>query len=156
MNLNATLFAQMVVFFILALVVAKLIWPTVVKTLDERALKISEGLAAGERGKADLAALNVRIKQDEEKARAENTQRIADAEKRAQMLADEIKQKAEAQAKQVLAQAEAEAQQQIMRARDALRNEVAALAVKGAEQILRREIDAQAHADLLTRLKTEL
>lgn len=156
MNLNATFLAQMVVFFILWLVVAKLIWPKLMKTLDARALKISEGLAAAERGKADFEALNLRIKQDEEKARAENAQRIADAEKRAQVRADEIKEKAEAQAKQVLAQAQADAEQQIARARDTLRSEVAALAVKGAEHILRREVDAKAHAEFLTRLKAEL
>jgi F-type H+-transporting ATPase subunit b len=155
-NLNATLFAQMVVFFILWWFVAKFIWPPLMKALDARALKISEGLAAAERGKADFEMLNVRIKQESERTRTENAQRIAEAEKRAQAVADEIKHNAKIEAERLIAQAQAEAAQQIARARDSLRAEVAVLAVRGAERILRREIDEKAHAALLTQLKAEL
>lgn len=156
MNLNATLVAQMVVFFILWWVVAKFIWPPLVKALDERAKKIADGLAAADKGKAELELANKRVDQALTEARNEGAQRIADAEKRAQMSADEIKQNAQAEAARIIAQAKAEAEQQTVRARESLRDQVAVLAVKGAEQILKREVNAQAHADLLNQLKAEL
>ena len=156
MNLNATLFAQMVVFFILWWVVAKFVWPPLVKALDERAAKVADGLAAAEKGRADLESATKRADQALSEARNEGTQRIAEAEKRAQMSADEIKANAQAEAARIIAQAKAEADQQVARARDGLRIEVAALAVKGAEQILRREVDAKAHSSLLDQLKAEL
>ena len=156
MNLNATLVAQMVVFFILWWVVAKYIWPPLVKALDERAKKIADGLAAADKGKAELELANKRVEQALTEARTEGAQRIADAEKRAQMTADEIKQNAQAEAARIVAQAKAEAEQQAVRVRESLRDQVAVLAVKGAEQILKREVNAQVHADLLTQLKAEL
>ena len=156
MNLNATFFAQMVVFFILWWVVAKFIWPPLVKALDERAKKIADGLAAAEKGKAELELANKRVDQALAEARTEGAQRVADAEKRAQMAADEIKQNAQAEAARIIAQAKAEAEQQVTRARETLRDQVAVLAVKGAEQILKREVNAQVHADLLNQLKAEL
>jgi len=156
MNLNATLVAQMVVFFILWWVVAKFIWPPLVKALDERAKKIADGLAAADKGKAELELANKRVEQALTEARNEGAQRIADAEKRAQAVAEEIKANAQAEAARIVAQAKAEAEQQIVKAREALRGEVATLAVKGAEQILKREVDQTAHAQLLNQLKAEL
>ncbi|WP_432258666.1 F0F1 ATP synthase subunit B [Cupriavidus sp. TMH.W2] len=156
MNLNATFFAQMVVFFILWWVVAKFIWPPLVKALDERAKKIADGLAAAEKGKAELELANKRVDQAMAEARTEGAQRVADAEKRAQLTADEIKQNAQAEAARIIAQAKAEAEQQVTRARETLRDQVAVLAVKGAEQILKREVNAQVHSDLLNQLKAEL
>jgi F-type H+-transporting ATPase subunit b len=155
-NLNATLFAQMVVFFILWWVVAKFVWPPLIKALDERAAKVAEGLAAAEKGKVDLDLATKRADQALAEAKSEGTQRIAEAEKRAQQSAEEIKQNAQAEAARIIAQAKSEAEQQVIRARDVLRNEVAVLAVKGAEQILRREVDPKAHAALLDQLKAEL
>ena len=156
MNLNATFLAQMVVFFILWWVVAKFIWPPLVKALDERAKKIADGLAAADKGKAELELANKRVEQALTEARNEGAQRIQDAEKRAQMSADEIKQNAQAEAARIIAQAKAEAEQQTVRARESLRDQVATLAVKGAEQILKREVNAQVHSDLLNQLKAEL
>ncbi len=156
MNLNATFLAQMVVFFILWWVVAKFIWPPLVKALDERAKKIADGLAAAEKGKAELELANKRVDQAMAEARTEGAQRVADAEKRAQATADEIKQNAQAEAARIIAQAKAEAEQQVTRAREDLRDQVAVLAVKGAEQILKREVNAQVHTDLLNQLKAEL
>ncbi|MBJ7474791.1 MAG: F0F1 ATP synthase subunit B [Betaproteobacteria bacterium] len=156
MNLNATLFAQMVVFFILWWVVAKFVWPPLIKALDERAAKVADGLAAAEKGKVDLDLATKRADQALAEAKNEGTQRIAEAEKRAQQSAEEIKQNAQTEAARIIAQAKSEAEQQVIRARDVLRNEVAVLAVKGAEQILRREVDPKAHAALLDQLKAEL
>lgn len=156
MNLNATLFAQLVVFLILAWFTMKFVWPPLIKSLDERANKIAEGLAAAEKGKAELDAAHKRIDIALAEARAEGQQRIADAEQRAQLAAEEIRRNAQAEAARIVSQAKAEADQQMIHARETLRGEVAVLAVKGAEQILKREVDAKAHAALLDQLKAEL
>ena len=156
MNLNATLFVQFVVFFILVFVTMKFVWPPVMKALDERAERIANGLAAADRGKAEMAAAEKRIAAELSSTREESAKRIADAEKRAQLVAEEIKANAQAEAARIVAQAKAEAEQQVTRAREELRAQVAALAVAGAEQILKREVNAAAHADLLNRLSTEL
>jgi len=155
-NLNATLFAQMFVFLILAWFAMKFVWPPLIKSLDERAHKIAEGLAAAEKGKAELEAAHKRVDTELADARAEGQQRIADAEQRAQNAAEEIRRNAQAEAARIVAQAKAEADQQMVTARETLRGEVAALAVKGAEQILKREVNAQEHAGLLNQLKAEL
>ncbi|WP_211442635.1 F0F1 ATP synthase subunit B [Collimonas humicola] len=156
MNLNATLFAQFVVFFILALFTMKFIWPPLIKALDERAKKIADGLAAADRGKADLAAAEKRASAELATARDEGQKRIGEAEKRGQQIVDEAKKTAAEEAARIIANAKAEAEQQMTKAREALRGDVATLAVKGAEQILKREVDSAAHADLLNQLKTEL
>jgi F-type H+-transporting ATPase subunit b len=144
------------VFLILAWVVAKFVWPPVVGALDARAKKIAEGLAAADQGKQAMAAAEKRVQVELATARDEGAKRIADAEKRAQMVADEIKANAQAEADRIIAQARAEAEQQVTKAREELRSQVATLAVKGAEQILKREVNASAHADLLNQLSTEL
>lgn len=156
MNLNATMFVQSIVFLILAWVVAKFVWPPVMGALDARARKIAEGLAAADQGKQAMAAAEKRVQVELASARDEGAKRIADAEKRAQMVADEIKANAQAEADRIIAQARAEAEQQMSKAREELRAQVATLAVAGAEQILKREVNAAAHADLLNQLATEL
>lgn len=156
MNLNATLFAQMFVFLILAWFAKKFVWPPLISALDERAKKIADGLAAADRGRAELEAAHKRVDQELASARNEGQQRIAEAEKRAQLAADEIKRNAQAEAARIIAHANAEAEQQVVKAREALRGDVARLAVKGAEQILKREIDQNAHVELLNQLKAEL
>jgi F-type H+-transporting ATPase subunit b len=155
-NLNATLFAQLVVFLILAWFTMTYIWPPLIKALDDRATKIAEGLAAAEKGKSELEAAHKQVDQELAAARTEGQQRIAEAEKRALAVAEEIKANAHAEAARIIAQAKADADQQVIKAREALRGEVAALAVNGAEQILKREIDQAAHAELLNQLKAEL
>ncbi|MCP3708047.1 F0F1 ATP synthase subunit B [Paraburkholderia sp. CNPSo 3274] len=156
MNLNATLFAQMVVFLILAWFTMKFVWPPLINALDERSKKIADGLAAAEKGKAELEAAHKRVGEELATARNEGQSRIADAEKRALAVAEEIKAQAHAEATRIIAQAKADADQQVVKAREALRSEVAALAVQGAEQILKREVDQSAHAELLNQLKAEL
>jgi len=155
-NLNATLFVQFVVFFILVFVTMKFVWPPVMKALDERAERIANGLAAADRGKVELAAAEKRIAAELAATRDESAKRIADAEKRAQAIIEDAKQQANVEAARIIEGAKADAEQQITRAREELRAQVAALAVAGAEQILKREVNAAAHADLLNRLATEL
>ncbi|WP_151632311.1 F0F1 ATP synthase subunit B [Noviherbaspirillum aerium] len=156
MNLNATLIAQFVVFFILAIFTMKFVWPPLMKALDERAEKIANGLAAADRGKAEMAAAEKRAQAELATARDEGQKRINDAEKRAQAIIEDAKKTASDEAARILAAAKADAEQQVTRAREELRAQVAALAVAGAEQILKREVNATAHADLLNQLKTEL
>jgi F-type H+-transporting ATPase subunit b len=156
MNLNATLVAQMVVFGILVWFTMKFVWPPITKALDERARKIADGLAASDRAKLELASANKRVEEQLAQTRDESTKRIADAERRALALIEEAKQRANDEAAKILASARAEADQQTVSAREALRDQVATLAVRGAEQILRREVNPAVHADLLNRLKTEL
>nr|WP_208296089.1 F0F1 ATP synthase subunit B [Telluria antibiotica] len=154
--MNATLFVQFVVFFILVFVTMKFVWPPVMKALDERAERIANGLAAADRGKVELAAAEKRIAAELAATRDESAKRIADAEKRAAAIVEDAKQQANVEAARIIEGAKADAEQQITRAREELRAQVAALAVAGAEQILKREVNAAAHADLLNRLATEL
>ena len=156
MNLNATLLAQMVVFGILWWFTMKFVWPPVTKALDERAKKIADGLAAADKAKLELATANKRVEEQLAQTRNDSTKLLADAEKRANAIVDEAKKRAEDEAAKILAQAKADADQQTVRARETLREQVAALAVRGAEQILKREVNAGVHAELLGRLKTEL
>jgi F-type H+-transporting ATPase subunit b len=155
-SLNATLFAQLAVFFILAWFTMKFVWPPIVKALDERAQKIADGLSAADKAKADLANANTRVEQQLSAARTDATQRLADAERLAQSMIEEAKSRATDEGNKIIAAAKAEAEQEAVKAREALREQVAALAVKAAEQILRREVNAGVHAELLGRLKAEL
>lgn len=156
MNINATLFLQAVVFAILVWFTMKFVWPPIAKALDERAQKIADGLAAADKAKTELAAANKRVEAELATSRNETASRLADAERRAQAIVEEAKARATEEGNKIIAAAKAEAEQQTVKARDALREQVAALAVKGAEQILRKEVNAGVHADLLNRLKTEL
>ena len=156
MNINSTLFLQAVVFAILVWFTMKYVWPPITKALDERAQKISDGLAAADKAKSELTSANKRVEEELAKTRTETATRLADAERRGQVIIEEAKTRATEEASKIVAAARAEAEQQTVKAREALREQVATLAVKGAEQILRKEVNAGVHADLLSRLKTEL
>lgn len=156
MNINATLIAQLIVFGILVWFTMKFIWPPVIKALDERANKIAEGLAAAERGKSDFEQAEKRVAAILAEGRQQVAEMVANADKRAAEIMEAAKQQASDEAAKILAQARADVAQEANRAREALRNQVGILAVKGAEQILRREIDANTHSDLLGALKQEL
>ena len=156
MNLNATLFAQIVVFGILWWFTMKFVWPPITKALDERATKIADGLAAADKAKLELANANKSVQEQLNQSRDEIAQRIADAEKRSAAIVEDAKKRASDEGAKIVADAKAEADQLANQARETLREQVAGLAVKGAEQILRREVSAEVHADLLSRLKSEL
>lgn len=156
MNLNATLIAQLVVFFILAWFTMKFVWPPVMKALDDRAKKIADGLAAADKAKADLVAVERRVQDELVKAKDVASDVRSSAEKQGATLIEEARAEAARLIAQAREAAEAEAGAAMQRARDSLREEVAVLAVKGAQQILSREINAQAHAELLANLKKEL
>ena len=156
MSINATLFVQAIVFLLLVLFTMRFVWPPIAKALDDRAQKIAAGLAAADKAKAELQSANQRVEQELSASRTETASRLADAERRAQQIIEEAKARATEEANKIVAAARDEAEQQSVRAREVLREQVATLAVKGAEQILRKEVDANVHADLLNRLKTEL
>lgn len=156
MSINATLIIQMIVFAILVWFTMRFVWPPITAALDERAKKIAEGLAAADKAKSELAVANQRVEQQLSSARNDAAKRLADAERLGQQLVEEAKARANEEGAKIVAAAKAEAEQESVKAREALREQVAALAVKGAEQILRKEVNASVHADLLGRLKSEL
>ena len=156
MSINATLFIQLIVFFIGAYVTMKYIWPPLIGALEERQKKIADGLAAAERGRADLAAAEKRSLDADREAKARVQELIAQGEKRATALVEEAKDAARTEAERIMAAARAEVEQEVQRARQQLRDQVAALAVAGAERILKREVDPRAHAQMLADLKQEL
>lgn len=156
MNINATLFAQLIVFLVLVWFTVKFVWPPIAKALDERAAKIAEGLAAAERGKSDFEQAEKKVAELMAEGRGQVAEMVANAEKRAAAIVEEAKQQASTEAARITAQAKADVEQEMNRAREALREQVASLAVKGAESILRSEVDATKHAALLNALKQEL
>jgi F-type H+-transporting ATPase subunit b len=154
--INASLIVQMIVFLILVGFTMKYVWPPIIKALDERAAKIAAGLSAADKAKAELAGAEAQIAKELAQTKAESGKLISDAEKRAAAIVEAAKGRAEEEGAKILAAAKADAEQQVSRARETLREQVAALAVKGAEQILQKEVNAGVHAELLARLKTEL
>lgn len=156
MDINMSLIGQMITFAVLVWFTMKFVVPALNTALDERAQRIADGLAAADQGNASMAAAEIRVQAQLAQAREEGQKRIADAEQRAQLVAAEIKEAAQAEATRILAQATADAAQQVAKAREQLRAQVADLAVKGAEQILKREVTVAAHAELLTHLAVEL
>ena len=156
MSITATLIVQLIVFLILVGFTMKFVWPPIAAALDERASKIAAGLAAADKAKSELSVANKRVEEDLAKSRNESAVRLAEAERRGQAMIEEAKAKATEEGSKIIAAAKVEAEQQTVKARETLREHVAALAVKGAEQILRKEVNASVHADLLGRLKTEL
>lgn len=156
MNLNATFIIQTIVFLILAWFTMKFVWPPVMSALDDRAKKIADGLAAADRAKLELTEAHKRVDAELAQSRSDNQARLAEAERQGAAVIADARKSAEAEKARILAEAKAEADQEIQRARDALRDQVAVLAVQGAEQILKREIDPSRHAALLDELKAQL
>ncbi len=156
MSINATLIVQMIVFAILVWFTMKFVWPPITAALDERAKKIADGLSAADKAKSELAVANKKVEAQLSAARDDAAKRLADAERLAQQMVEEAKSRASEEAAKIIASARAEAEQESVKARETLREQVAGLAVKGAEQILRKEVNANVHAELLGRLKAEL
>ena len=156
MNINASLFVQMVVFLLGAWVTMKYIWPPLIHAIEERQKKIADGLAAANKGEKALAVVTEQGQAIEAAARARASTIVADGEKRALAIVEDAKAQAQVEADRIIESAKAEADVQVQRARDQLRDQVADLAVQGAEQILAREVDKTVHAQLLDQLKAKL
>ena len=156
MNINATIVGQIIWFALFIWFVKAVVWPALNRMIEERQKTIADGLAAGERGRQELEAAGKRASDELTRARGRVGEMIASAEKRDAQMLDEAKAQARAEADRIVAAAKADIDQQVVRAKEQLREQVAALAVAGAEKILRREIDAKAHAELLAQLKREI
>lgn len=156
MNINATLIVQIIVFAVLVWFTMRFVWPPIAAALDERAAKIAEGLAAAERGKSDFEQAEKRVAELLSEGHGQVAELIANAERRAAQIIEEAKLHAVAEAIRIATETKAEMEQEAVRAREALREQVAVLAVKGAEQILRSEVNVDKHAQMLGMLKQEL
>ena len=156
MSFNLTLFAQMAVFLAFIGFTAKFVWPFLMRAIETRQKTIADGLAAAEQGRRSLEQSTRQADDAVSQARGRAAEIIAQAEKRAAQLVDEARNAAKEEGNREKSAAKAEIAQELSRAREQLRDQVASLAVAGAEKILRREVDAKAHADMLNQLKAQL
>ncbi len=152
MNINATLIGQAISFFLFVWFCMRFVWPPVMRALDERRAKIADGLAAGERGHHEQALAQKRAVEVIHDAKGQAAEIINQAQKRAGEIVEESKDAARAEGQRLVSAAQAEIEQQTARAREELRARVAQLAVLGAERVLAREIDANAHRAMLDEL----
>ncbi len=156
MNINLTLFAQAITFAAFIWFTVKFVWPPLLRAIESRQKTIAEGLAAAEQGKKSLEVSNKQAEETVRQSRDRAAEILAQAEKRAVELIEEAKLAAKEESGREKAAAKAEIDQEVARAREQLRDQVAMLAVAGAEKILRREVDAKAHAELLGSIKGQL
>jgi F-type H+-transporting ATPase subunit b len=156
MNPNITLLGQMLSFAILIWFTVKFIWPPLMKAIEERQQKIAEGLAAADNAQKNLAQAQDKVNEELKAARAKANEIIEQAHQRANQIIDAAKTEAINEAARQKALAESEIVASTTRAREDLRKHVSALAVTGAEKLLRREIDANAHKALLDELAAEI
>jgi F-type H+-transporting ATPase subunit b len=156
MNINITLVAQAVTFALFIWFTVKVVWPYMVRAIEARQKTIADGLAAAEEGKRSLELASQRSDEEIRNARARAAELLSHAEKRAAQLVEEAKNAAKEEGNREKVAAKAEIEQEMTRAREQLRDHVASLAVAGAEKILRREVDARAHGELLESLKRQL
>jgi F-type H+-transporting ATPase subunit b len=156
MNINATLIAQAIMFALFVWFCMKYVWPPIVGALEARKKQIADGLAAADRGRHELELSSKRATETLHEAKQKAADIIAQAEKRSLQLIDEAKTAAKEEGERMIVAAKAEIQQEAHRARESLRAEIASLVVAGAGKVLRREVDAKAHAELLEAIKNDL
>lgn len=156
MNINATLIVQLIVFFIGAWVTMKFIWPPLVKSLDERRQKIADGLSAAEKSALALKDASAKSEAELKAARAQAQDVLAAASRQAAQIVEQAKLTAETEKARIVEAGHAEVQRELNHVKEALRKDVADLAVMGAARILKRELDAKAHADVLSDLAARI
>lgn len=156
MNINATLFVQALSFAALIWFTVRFVWPMITDAMDERNKRIADGLAAAEAGQQSLERSARQADEAIAQARGRATEIVVQAEKRVSQMIEEAKASAKIEGDRLVAGAKAEIEQETARAREMLRSQVAILAVAGAEQILKREVDAKAHADLIAAVQKQL
>jgi F-type H+-transporting ATPase subunit b len=155
-SINATLIAQIIVFGILVWVTMKYIWPPIAQAMDDRAQRIADGLSAAERAKAELKDADARVADEIKKARAQASEILDKAQQQANQMLDKAKADALLEAARQKAIAQTEIDGMVGKAREALRGQVASLAVQGAQKIIQREINADSHKALLDQLVAEI
>jgi F-type H+-transporting ATPase subunit b len=156
MSITLTLFVQAAVFLAFIWFTVKLVWPHLLRAIEARQKTIADGLAAAERGRQDLERASQQTAKMLTEARQQVQDILGQADRRAAQIVEEAKSAAKTEGEQIIAGARAEIQQEVARARETLRLQVSALAVAGAEQILRREVDAKAHAEILRTVQAQL
>jgi F-type H+-transporting ATPase subunit b len=156
MNINLTLIAQLISFAVFVWFTMKFVWPPLVKAMEERKAKIADGLAAAERGQHEQELAEQRAKEKLHEAKLQAAEIVSKAEKRAAEIVEEAKDNARSEGDRQLAAAQAEIEQASNKAREVLRSKVAELAVIGAEKILRKEIDAAAHKDIVDSVANQI
>jgi F-type H+-transporting ATPase subunit b len=156
MNINFSLIAQAVAFALFIWFTVRFVWPPLLGAIEARQKQIADGLAAGEQGRKSLEISTRQAEEAIAEARTRAAEIVSQAERRAAQLIEEAKGAAKEEGTREKAAAKAEIGQEVQRARELLREQVAALAVAGAEKILRREVDAKAHAELLEGIKKQL
>ena len=156
MNFNATLIGQTLTFIVFVWFCMKYIWPPLMAALDERNARISEGLAAAQRGQQDLVDAQAKVSDSLNDAKQQAQEIINQAQKRANEIVDEAKGAARDEADKIKVAASADIDQQVNSAREELRKEVSSIALAGAEQILKREVDAKVHAAVLDELVAQI
>jgi len=156
MNFNLTLITQAAAFALFIWFTVKFVWPPLLRAIEERQKQIADGLAAGEQGRKALEISTREAEQVVQSARDRAAEIISQAEKRGAQMVESARSAAREEGQREAAAAKAEIEQEVTRAREQLRDQVAQLAVAGAEKILRREVDAKAHAQLLDSIKAQL
>ncbi|MFT7234991.1 MAG: F-type H+-transporting ATPase subunit b [Methylophagaceae bacterium] len=156
MNMNATLIGQAIAFAIFIAFCMKYVWPPIMQALEERTKKIAEGLAAAERGRHEQELAEKRAQQVIHEAKEQANDIISQAQRRGNDIVDESKESARVEGERILTSAQAEIEQEANRAKDELRSQVGSIAVAGAAKILGREIDENAHTDLLNELVSRI
>lgn len=156
MDINLTLFMQAAAFAVFIWFTARFVWPPLMRAIETRQKQIADGLAAGEQGRQSLASTEKRIADMLVEAKTRSSEIINQGEKLKTETIDAAKAQAKAEAERIIAMAKAEIEQEVVRAKEMLRNQVADLAVAGAAKILKREVDAKAHADILASLREQL
>ncbi len=156
MNINLTLFAQAAVFLAFIGFTIKFVWPPMLRAIEARQKTIADGLAAADQGRKSLEVSAKQAADEIDAARKRAAEILGQAEKRASPMIEAATAAAKEESAREKVAAKAEIEQDVSRARETLREQVASLAVAGAEKILRREVNAQSHADLLTQLKKDL
>lgn len=156
MNINITLFGQMVTFAIFVWFCMKFVWPAITNAMEERKNKIADGLDAADRAMRDLELAQNKASDQLKEAKQEAAVLIDQANKRANQIVEEAKDQARSEAERIKAAAEAEISQEMNRAREELRSKVAALALAGAEKLLEASIDENANRELVDKLATQL
>jgi F-type H+-transporting ATPase subunit b len=156
MNINATLIGQTITFIIFVWFCLKFIWPHVMKAMEDRKTKIAEGLAAGERGRHEQELAEQKAIEVIREAKDQAKEILAQAHKRGDEIVDEAKGDGRAEGERMLRAAEAEIEQQANQTREKLREDVVKLSIQGAEQVLGREVDENAHTEQLARLAAQL
>lgn len=156
MNINLTLIGQSITFALFVWFCYAYIWPPLVNALAARKKQIADGLAAAERGQHEQELAEKKAAEQLKKAKGQAADIIAQAQKRATEIVDEAKDDARTEAERIKLGANAEIEQEVNRAREGLRKEVVTLAITGAEKVLKREVDAKAHAATLEELAAQL